>query len=124
MANTPGAVPGDPHLSHWSQAQPLVSPSLYWGVTRNTPTRSACPMAPALPLTACLPGTQRGLCALAPVGPSPHTHAGLYQAPLGTVGSLVVTRGTCLLLFIFLEWVIDLLLISFPRDILCPRPLL
>lgn len=31
----------------------------------------------------------------------PHTPAGPYQAPLGTAGSLVVTGGTCLLLFIF-----------------------
>lgn len=128
-ADAPGAVPGlggSPSFRyHQSQAQSLVSLSCTRAVARNTLALFAHPVAPALPLAACtrppacLPGTQSGLCAQAPVGLSPHTHARLYQAPLGTVGSLVATGGTCLLLF-FLKQVIDLLVISFHRDIPCP----
>lgn len=120
--DAPAVVP-----SFWHYQSKAWSPvSLFWYKGGNKGHSELLCQPLALPLAACthlLPVYQGHNGASVPgrLWDHPHKPAGPYQAPLGTTGPLVVTRGTCLLLFIFLTWVIDLLLIS---CIPCPQPCL
>lgn len=84
----PGAVPENPHLSDNASRRDRIA--------GDTLTHTAVPWSLLHP-PACLPGTQRGLCAQALGGPSPHTHAGLYQARVGTVlgGNSLLEPACC-----------------------------
>lgn len=86
-----GAVSENPHLS--DNTSPRDSPWCLCSCTRQDSRGHPAPPP------ACLPGTQQGLCAQAPGGPSPHT--GLYQAHVETVlgGNSLLKPACCYLFF-------------------------
>lgn len=110
---------------HQSQAQSLVSLSLYKGGGKEHPG-PLCPPCGSCPATCCLhPPPQlftrhtiRPLCPGACWTVPPHP----CQAVPGSLRDCWVLGGNRrdLLVVIFLKQVIDLLVISFHRDIPCP----
>lgn len=97
------AVPGDPHRSGTTSLRCSPCSTGEGEAARNTWTHSAPHGALAAhPHPHCL-FTRHTMGALCPgaCGAIPHAHIGPYQAPLGTVGSLVATAGTAL---VFWKW--------------------